>query len=35
MGTAIIVKNASFADANLGKVNLKNDVAISGLEIVG
>lgn len=35
MGTAIIVKNASFADANLGKVNLKNDVAISGLDIVG
>lgn len=35
MGTAIIVKNASFADANLGKVNLKNDAAISGLRIVG
>lgn len=35
MGTAIIVKNVSFADTNLGKVKLKNDVAISGLDIVG
>ena len=35
MGTAIIVKNASFAYSNLGKINLKNDVAISGLEIDG
>lgn len=35
MGTAIIVKNESFADSNLGKINLKNNVAISGLEIDG
>lgn len=35
MGTAIIVKNASFSDSNLGKINLKNDVALSGLEIDG
>lgn len=35
MGIAIIVPNISFADANLGKVTLRDNVPITGLGIIG